>query len=162
MIYGDHAYISDNYLPFVIFGQENSTSAQIFIDEKIIGDTTSWPLTIIYHEATGTSPVMTVDDSVDMNETVSINPVQSRAVGRAINATRAELIDKIDSLTASDVGAVTSEDITNAINALDKSDTAVGGQYVSAVSETDGVITVSRANLPTIDTALSSTSTNAV
>lgn len=40
--------------------------------------------------------------------------------------------------------------ITNAINALDKADTAVEGKYVSAVSQADGVITVTRADLPTI------------
>ena len=51
-------------------------------------------------------------------------------------------------LTASDVGAATSTDITNAINALDVTDTAVSGKYVSAVSETDGKITVTRADLP--------------
>lgn len=37
-----------------------------------------------------------------------------------------------------------------AIEALDKADEAIAGQYVSAVSETDGVITVSRAALPTL------------
>ena len=36
--------------------------------------------------------------------------------------------------------------ITTAINNLDKTDTAVEGKYVSAVSETNGVITVTRAN----------------
>ena len=40
--------------------------------------------------------------------------------------------------------------IENAINALDKADAAVEGQYVSAVSQADGVITVTRAALPTI------------
>lgn len=52
-------------------------------------------------------------------------------------------------LSAADVGAATSTDITNAINALDKTDSAQSGQYVSAVSQTDGVITVTRATLPT-------------
>ena len=36
--------------------------------------------------------------------------------------------------------------VKSAIDALDKSDSAVSGQYVSAVSETDGIITVSRAS----------------
>lgn len=36
--------------------------------------------------------------------------------------------------------------ITTAINNLDKTDTAVEGKYVSAVSETNGVISVTRAN----------------
>ena len=38
----------------------------------------------------------------------------------------------------------------DAIKALDVEDTAVAGQYVSAVSETDGKITVTRADLPTL------------
>ena len=38
----------------------------------------------------------------------------------------------------------------DAIKALDVEDTAVEGKYVSAVSETDGVITVTRADLPTL------------
>ena len=38
----------------------------------------------------------------------------------------------------------------DAIKALDVTDTAVNGQYVSAVSETDGKITVTRADLPTL------------
>lgn len=43
--------------------------------------------------------------------------------------------------------------ITGAINSLDKADTAVEGKYVSAVSETNGIITVTRANLPAVGTA---------
>ena len=38
----------------------------------------------------------------------------------------------------------------DAIKALDVTDTAVDGKYVSAVSETDGKITVTRADLPTL------------
>jgi len=38
--------------------------------------------------------------------------------------------------------------ITNAIGALDASDAAVAGKYVSAVSEENGVVTVSRSDLP--------------
>ena len=43
--------------------------------------------------------------------------------------------------------------ITKAINSLDKADTAVEGKYVSSVSETNGVITVTRASLPAVGTA---------
>ena len=39
---------------------------------------------------------------------------------------------------------------TAAIEALDVTDTAVAGQYVSAVSQTDGKITVTRADLPAL------------
>lgn len=50
----------------------------------------------------------------------------------------------------------TQNSVTNAINALDKSDTAIAAQLVSAVSQTNGVISVSRralvkADIPTID-----------
>ena len=41
------------------------------------------------------------------------------------------------------------------IGKLDVSDSAVSGQYVSAVSETDGKISVSRASLPTVPTKVS-------
>lgn len=50
--------------------------------------------------------------------------------------------------------------IARAVSYLEYSDTAVTGQYVSAVSETNGVITVTRANLPaagTADTPISNT-----
>lgn len=43
--------------------------------------------------------------------------------------------------------------IRDEITDLDYSDTAVAGQYVSSVSETDGVIKVTRASLPAVGTA---------
>lgn len=43
--------------------------------------------------------------------------------------------------------------ISTAIEKLDYSDTAVAGKYVSSVSETDGVIKVTRASLPAVGTA---------
>lgn len=52
------------------------------------------------------------------------------------------------SYTASEVGAATKADITTEINKLDVADTAVDGQYVSSVVETDGKIQVTRAALP--------------
>lgn len=45
--------------------------------------------------------------------------------------------------------------ITNAINALDVTDTAVSGKYVSAVSETNGKISVTREDLPSTSNAKS-------
>ncbi len=52
--------------------------------------------------------------------------------------------------------------VTNAINNLDVTDTAKSGQYVSAVSEKDGKITVTRANLPTVQTVSVDSSKNYV
>lgn len=62
-------------------------------------------------------------------------------------------LDTIESdyLTSSDMSTEVSARntaITSAINGLDKSDTAVANKYVSAVSETNGIITVTRGNLP--------------
>lgn len=54
-------------------------------------------------------------------------------------------------LTASDVNADASGTAAGLIAKLDKTDAAVAGKYVSAVSETDGIITVTRADLP-VDT----------
>lgn len=56
---------------------------------------------------------------------------------------------RVDALEAAvgEGGSVAAQ-ITAEIQKLDKSDTAVTGQYVSAVSETDGVITVTRESLP--------------
>lgn len=42
------------------------------------------------------------------------------------------------------------EKIAQAVDALDYTDTAVAGQYVSQVSESNGVISVTRAELPTV------------
>lgn len=56
---------------------------------------------------------------------------------------------RVDALEAAvGEGGSVAEKITAEIQKLDKEDTAVTGQYVSAVSETDGVITVERAALP--------------
>lgn len=58
---------------------------------------------------------------------------------------------------ANDLGFITDDtstaNIRDAINDLDKADTAVEGKYVSAVSETNGVITVTRESLPAVGTA---------
>lgn len=56
---------------------------------------------------------------------------------------------RVDALeSAIGEGGSVAAQITAEIQKLDKDDTAVEGQYVSAVSEADGVITVTRAALP--------------
>ena len=56
---------------------------------------------------------------------------------------------RVDALEASiGEGGSVSAQITAEINKLDKADEAVDGEYVSAVSEADGIITVTRATLP--------------
>ena len=56
-------------------------------------------------------------------------------------------IQKVDAKIGQ--GGNVAEQITEAINKLDVDDTAVDGEYVSAVSEADGKISVSRKVLPT-------------
>lgn len=54
--------------------------------------------------------------------------------------------DYIDSRSSAD-------QVATAVNGLKYTDTAEEGKYVSSVSETDGVITVTRASLPAVGTA---------
>lgn len=72
------------------------------------------------------------------------------AVRQEMATQKTELQDEIDS----DIAAAKTEltgAINTAIQGLDKNDTAVAGQFVTAVSEADGVITVSRAALKASD-----------
>ena len=68
-------------------------------------------------------------DSGDVISTDSIN----QAVAKLQNQAKAEIAAR-----------------TAAINALDFTDTAVGGSYVSEVNETNGIISVERVALPTV------------
>lgn len=58
---------------------------------------------------------------------------------------------------ANDLGFITDDEsktlVTNAIHGLNKDDTAETGKYVSAVSQKNGVITVTKASLPAVGTA---------
>ena len=62
-------------------------------------------------------------------------------------------------LTASDVGAATVNDITNAINDLDVASVGGAGKYISEISESNGKIS---ATATTMDTTPTANSTNAV
>lgn len=66
-----------------------------------------------------------------------------------IPAAVSDLANDLDFETSENVGSR----ITSAISVLDYSDTAEEGKYVSSVSETNGVITVTRASLPAVGTA---------
>ena len=71
---------------------------------------------------------------------------------------------RVDALeTAIGEGGSVAAQITAEIQKLDKEDTAVDGQYVSAVSEADGIITVTRKALPDYtDTYAPKTHTHAI
>ena len=62
-------------------------------------------------------------------------------------------------LTASDVGAATVNDITNAINGLDASSVGGDGKYIKTISETNGIISATE---ETMDTTPTANSTKAV
>lgn len=71
-------------------------------------------------------------------------------------AKKTEIPTKVSQLTNDSSFATTSgvsSSISTAVNALTKSDTAETGKYVSAVSQKNGVITVTRASLPAVGTA---------
>lgn len=97
---------------------------------------------------------------VHVNENGALTIDQAELAAANINATAIDAGDEtvavegdkvskqIASLAKSIKAAAKTAD--DAIKALDVTDTAVVGQYVSAVSETDGKITVTRADLPTL------------
>ncbi len=70
-------------------------------------------------------------------------------VKKYINKLDTAMDTRVDALEAAigEGGSVATQ-ITAEIQKLDKADTAVAGKYVSAVSETDGIITVTREALP--------------
>ena len=72
------------------------------------------------------------------------------AVRQEMTTQKTELQGKIDRDIATARTEITAE-INTAIQGLDKDDAAVAGQFVTAVSEADGVITVSRAALKASD-----------
>lgn len=70
----------------------------------------------------------------------------------------------VNTYSSTGTDAISGTGVNAALETLDVTDTAVSGQYVSAVSETDGKISVTRASLPTIptvDQAYNASSTNA-
>lgn len=90
--------------------------------------------------------------TADVASTYATKSALSTLEGKVTTNTNA-----ISTLNGTGAGSV-SKSISDAIGALDASDTAVGGKVVSAVSQTDGVITVSRralvdADIPSLATS---------
>ena len=94
--------------------------------------------------------ISTVIDGLDVTDTaVATKYVSSVSqTDGKITVTRANLptLSSLGGITPSDVDTK----ISTALDGLDVTDTAVATKYVSAVSETDGKITVTRADLPTL------------
>lgn len=72
--------------------------------------------------------------------------VDAKAYVDGKDAAMDERVDVLEAAIAAD--GVVDTKIQNAINALDVTDTAVAGKYVSAVNEVDGKVVITRADLP--------------
>ena len=89
---------------------------------------------------------LTIKETALTADGVAATPIT--AGDTTVAVTGANVSAQITSLAKSIKAATKTVD--DAIKALDVEDTSVAGQYVSAVSETDGKITVTRADLPTL------------
>ena len=132
----------------------------------IVDGTGNEALVLVYKDANGTAQVIAIDVSAFLKEAEFgdglqvTNGVVSAKLGNGIEfgseaSGNKSLNVKIDSTSESflTVGAGgvkldgVQDAIDDAIEALDVTDTAVAGQYVSKVDEADGVVSVTRANV---------------
>lgn len=100
-------------------------------------------------EFVNTSITTTKNDLIGTGETITATTIKG-AVTEAKNyadSLNSALTEKVTALETAVGETPVATQITNAIGALDKADEAVAGQFVTAVSETDGIITVTRAAL---------------
>lgn len=77
--------------------------------------------------------------------TDKVTGLDTALAGKADTTTVTGISDKVDVLEELVGETNVTTQITNAIGALDKADAAVANQFVTAVSEADGIITVTRA-----------------
>lgn len=152
IIVGLTEYVFDGS-KWVELGNEGTAGALIAgldVDDITVGADST--LSVI-GEADGLIHATPVKIKIAENQVTGlVDDLASKATNADLKAATddiANLQEAINNLGGGAQGSV-SDQITNAINALDKPDSAVEGQYVSAVSQTDGVITVTRAALPVI------------
>lgn len=155
VIYGIKEYVYDGS-KWVELGDEGSAAAQIqaldVADINVGADST---LNVVGQtdgsiHATPIKIQIAQSQVTGLVDALTNGSTKDSAQDTAINANK----DAIDVINGDDAGksmrVVAGEVATAQIGGLDKPDTAVAGEYVSAVSQSDGVITVSRAKLPTI------------
>ena len=155
VIYGIKEYVYDGS-KWVELGDEGSAAAQIQaldVDDINVGANST--LNVIGQtdgsiHATPVKIQIAQSQVTGLTEALTNGSTKDNAQDTAIKANE----DAIKVINGDDTGksmrVVAGEVATAQIGGLDKPDTAVAGEYVSAVSQTDGVITVSRAKLPTI------------
>lgn len=97
--------------------------------------------------ATATKIQIAMDQVTDLNDAINNGGAKDTEQDNRLTAVEKKADDNAKAI------ADEAEARKTAIEALDKADEAVAGQYVSAVSETDGVITITRAALPTLSLA---------
>lgn len=87
---------------------------------------------------------------INDNDDASVNTLEEIAAWIAAHPESVAAINKEISDLKKLVGTdKVADQITNKVNTLGKTDAAVTGQYVSAVSQANGIISVTRADLPT-------------
>ena len=156
---GELAMNINSNSPFIMFKDTSGTVQKL-------GSLSSSTGSSIYHTMTQkaiTDALTTRKSETDtllssLNSEIKARKAVDGQSGQTYSAnTGATYISGATSLNDADIklnNAITAEisnratAITNAINALDVTDTAVSGQYVSSVSEIDGKISVSRTALP--------------
>lgn len=134
-------------------GGENGMVAQIYADKNVDGNWIGSRINvyqkgIFYHNAEDkASSGYVADDPAHEIATIGDIPDVSGMQG-IINSMPDDIptlaIAKVEGLQDALDGKAVESDITDAIAALDVEDSAVDGQVVSAVAETDGKITVTR------------------
>lgn len=87
-------------------------------------------------------------EAVGRAEDIKVFDEDNAFIGKTVTEALAQLNTEIGALTGGGESGSISQMINDAINALDVSDTAVEGQYVSAITQEDGKIKVVRASLP--------------
>ena len=129
----------------------NSTDGYVYICTKTGGslppDAAEWDY-VMTLTGGGSGPSITVIDNLTSTSTTdALSANQGRALKSMVDAIS---VDQTYNGTSTHAQSGTA--VKQAIDALDKSDSAVSGQYVSSVSESDGIINVTRAALPSIPT----------
>ena len=100
---------------------------------------------------------------INDNDATSVNTLEEIAAWIAEHPDSVAAINKEISDVKALVGTTAvATQITDAVNALDVTDAAVTGEYVSAVSQEDGIVKVTRAKLPAACTLTSGSANGTV